>query len=221
MQYILIADDDKDITEILSTYSKMEGFEPIVAFDGKKALGLFEEYNPDVVLLDVMMPKEDGYEVCRKIRKVSNVPIIFISARGEDFDIIMGLDIGADDYIVKPFSPREVMARIRAILRRVNNGLVTHKNILKIDNLEINLDEYSLYINDEKVHMTKREIETMWTLASNPDKVFTRDNLLDSLWGLDYYGDSRTVDSHIKRLRAKIDEHEHDSWYKRLYGVLL
>ena len=152
MQYILIADDDKDITEILSTYSKMEGFEPIVAFDGKKALGLFEEYNPDVVLLDVMMPKEDGYEVCHKIRKVSNVPIIFISARGEDFDRIMGLDIGADDYIVKPFSPREVMARIRAILRRVNNGLVTHKNILKIDNLEINLDEYSLYINDEKAH---------------------------------------------------------------------
>jgi len=221
MQHILIADDNRDITDILSTYSRMEGFEPIVAYDGEEALRLFKEYNPEVVLLDVMMPKEDGYEVCRKIRSKSNVPVILITARGEDFDKIMGLDIGADDYIVKPFSPREVMARVRAVLRRIKTSKEnTSENVIKISNLLINLDEYSLYIGGKKIALTKREIETMWTLASNPNKVFTRDNLLDSLWGFDYYGDSRTVDSHIKRLRAKIDAVEHPEWtIKTIWGV--
>ncbi len=221
MQHILIADDNRDITDVLSTYSRMEGFEPIVASDGAEAIELFNEHNPDVVLLDVMMPKEDGYEVCRKIRSKSNVPVILITARGEDFDKIMGLDIGADDYIVKPFSPREVMARVRAVLRRMaNKNKSASDNVIEIDNLEINLDEYSLTIDDNKVQMTKKEIETMWTLASNPNKVFTRDNLLDSLWGYDYYGDSRTVDSHIKRLRSKIDVYEHPSWsIKTIWGV--
>ncbi len=220
MQHILIADDNKDITDILSTYSRMEGFEPIVASDGREAIELFKKHEPDVVLLDVMMPKEDGYEVCRRIRSKSNVPVILITARGEDFDKIMGLDIGADDYIVKPFSPREVMARVRAVLRRMTNNKTESENIIRVDNLEINLDEYSLSIDDNKVQMTKKEIETMWTLAGNPNKVFTRDNLLDSLWGYDYYGDSRTVDSHIKRLRAKIDVHEHPNWsIKTIWGV--
>ncbi|NLP35322.1 MAG: response regulator transcription factor [Clostridiales bacterium] len=222
MQHILIADDNRDITDILSTYSRMEGFEPIVAGDGEEAIKLFSQYNPDVVLLDVMMPKEDGYEVCRKIRSKSNVPVILITARGEDFDKIMGLDIGADDYIVKPFSPREVMARVRAVLRRMAKSTKeeTSENRIKIDNLEINLDEYSLHISGKKVSLTKKEIETMWTLASNPNKVFTRDNLLDSLWGFDYFGDSRTVDSHIKRLRAKLDTVEHPSWsIKTIWGV--
>lgn len=222
MQHILIADDNRDITDILSTYSKMEGFEPIVAYDGEEALRLFREYNPEVVLLDVMMPKEDGYEVCRKIRSKSDVPVILITARGEDFDKIMGLDIGADDYIVKPFSPREVMARVRAVLRRMtkSNQGNNSENVIKISNLEINLEEYSLHISGKKINLTKKEIETMWTLASNPNKVFTRDNLLDSLWGFDYFGDSRTVDSHIKRLRAKIDAVEHPEWMiKTIWGV--
>ena len=175
---------------------------------------LFQQYNPAVVLLDVMMPKEDGYEVCRKIRAKSDVPVILITARGEDFEKIMGLDIGADDYIVKPFSPSEVMARVRAVLRRMvkKSPDSNSANVLTVDNLTINLEEYTLYINKKKIPLTKKEIETMWTLASNPNKVFTRDNLLDSLWGFDYFGDSRTVDSHIKRLRSKIDKEEHPKW---------
>ncbi len=223
MSYILIADDNQDITDILSTYSKKEGFEPIVASDGEKAIQYFNEYKPVVVLLDVMMPKEDGYEVCRKIRSQSNVPVILITARGEDFEKIMGLDIGADDYIVKPFSPSEVMARVRAVLRRIDQSEKTSKedgNVINISNLTINLDEYTLNISSHKMQLTKKEIETMWTLASNPNKVFTRDNLLDSLWGFDYFGDSRTVDSHIKRLRAKLDTVDHPDWsIKTIWGV--
>lgn len=222
MQHILIADDNRDITDILSTYSRMEGFEPVVAGDGEEAIRLFNQYNPDVVLLDVMMPKEDGYEVCRKIRSKSNVPVILITARGEDFDKIMGLDIGADDYIVKPFSPREVMARVRAVMRRMakTSKEAAAGNVLTVGNLDINLDEYTLHIGGNKIALTKKEIETMWTLATNPNKVFTRDNLLDSLWGFDYFGDSRTVDSHIKRLRSKLDIIEHPSWNIRtIWGV--
>lgn len=222
MQYILIADDNHDITDVLSTYSKKEGYEPVVANDGEEALRLFERYNPAAVLLDVMMPKEDGYEVCRKIRAKSNVPVILITARGEDFERIMGLDIGADDYIVKPFSPSEVMARVRAVLRRMTRTEKDIKsgNTIAVGNLAINLDEYTLHIGEKKVSLTKKEIETMWTLAKNPNKVFTRDNLLDSLWGFDYFGDSRTVDSHIKRLRAKLDKIEHPDWdIKTIWGV--
>jgi DNA-binding response OmpR family regulator len=223
MSYILIADDNQDITDILSTYAEKEGLTPVVAADGEEAVRLFRQYQPSVVLLDVMMPKEDGYEVCRKIRSQSNVPIILVTARGEDFERIMGLDIGADDYIVKPFSPSEVMARVRAVLRRMTKAedeLEASKNTISISNLVINLDEYMLYIDGQKISLTKKEIETMWTLASNPNKVFTRDNLLDSLWGFDYFGDSRTVDSHIKRLRAKLDKTEHPDWsIKTIWGV--
>lgn len=222
MQHILIADDNHDITDILSTYSRMEGFEPVIAADGEEAFKLFNQYNPEVVLLDVMMPKEDGYEVCRKIRSKSNVPVILITARGEDFDKIMGLDIGADDYIVKPFSPREVMARVRAVMRRMTKTTkeTASGNIIKVGNMVINLDEYTIHIGDKKISLTKKEIETMWTLATNPNKVFTRDNLLDSLWGFDYFGDSRTVDSHIKRLRSKLDTVEHPGWnIKTIWGV--
>lgn len=223
MHNILIADDNADITKVLAAYTTKEGYNPIIATDGEEALKLFEESSPSAVLLDVMMPKMDGYEVCRKIREKSNVPIILVTARGEGFEKIMGLDIGADDYIVKPFSPSEVMARLRAVLRRMvvpaSDENVKNKNVIKIDNLEINLDEYSLSIDKEKIALTKKEIETMWTLADNPNKVFTRDNLLDSLWGFDYYGDSRTVDSHIKRLRAKLDTVEHPNWcIKTIWG---
>lgn len=224
MQNILIADDNEDITDILSAYAQKEGFTPVIAADGVEAFELFQKHNPTVILLDVMMPKEDGYEVCRKIRSQSNVPIILITARGEDFERIMGLDIGADDYIVKPFSPSEVMARVRAVLRRMiqndTNSLNSSENMITISNIVINLDEYTMYINDEKISLTKKEIETMWTLAGNPNKVFTRDNLLDSLWGFDYFGDSRTVDSHIKRLRAKLDKVDHPDWsIKTIWGV--
>lgn len=222
MGAILIADDNEDITDILSTYVEKEGYEPVIAKDGAEALSCFETCNPQAVLLDVMMPKEDGYEVCRKIRSKSSVPIILITARGEDFERIMGLDIGADDYIVKPFSPSEVMARLRAVLRRVNTNTsqTNTGNQVSIADLTINLDEYVLTIQGKKMSLTKREIETMWTLANNPNKVFTRDNLLDSLWGFDYFGDSRTVDSHIKRLRAKLDKVEHPKWsIKTIWGV--
>ena len=177
---------------------------------------------PVAVLLDVMMPFKDGYEVCKSIRQKSSVPIILITARGEDYDKIMGLDIGADDYIVKPFSPSEVMARLRAVLRRINRDEISKDSasVLKVNNMEVNLEEYSFMIDGRKIPLTKKEIETMWTLAGNPNKVFTRDNLLDSLWGYDYYGDSRTVDSHIKRLRAKIDSVEHPAWsIKTIWGV--
>lgn len=224
MQYILIADDNPDITDVLSEYTKKEGYEAVLAADGEEALKLFEKYSPAAVLLDVMMPKMDGYAVCREIRKTSDVPVILITARGEDFEKIMGLDIGADDYIVKPFSPSEVMARVRAVLRRMvkktQESTSNNKNVLVVANLTINLDEYALSIDGKRMTMTKKEIETMWTLASNPNKVFTRDNLLDSLWGYDYYGDTRTVDSHIKRLRAKLDTVEHPAWsIQTVWGV--
>lgn len=222
MKYVLIADDNEDITDILSGYVKREGYEPVVARNGLDAEQMYELYSPVAILLDVMMPKKDGYEVCKSIRKKSSVPIILITARGEDFDKIMGLDIGADDYIVKPFSPSEVMARLRAVLRRLQKPEAEDStgNVLKVNNIVVNLDEYSFSIGGKRVALTKKEIETMWTLAGNPNKVFTRDNLLDSLWGYDYYGDSRTVDSHIKRLRAKLDSVEHADWaIKTIWGV--
>ena len=222
MQSILIADDNPDITDILSVYVKKEGYEPIIAKNGIEAESIYEEKKPAAILLDVMMPLKDGYEVCRNIRKKSSVPIILITARGEDYDKIMGLDIGADDYIVKPFSPSEVMARLRAVLRRFNATDVSENTdtILKLKNMVVNLEEYSFSVDGKKIPLTKKEIETMWTLASNPNKVFTRDNLLDSLWGYDYFGDSRTVDSHIKRLRSKIDTVEHPDWaIKTIWGV--
>lgn len=221
MSYILIADDNQDITDILSTYVEKEGYEPVVARDGVETLLQYDKYSPVLVLLDVMMPKKDGYQVCREIREKSDVPIILITARGEDFERIMGLDIGADDYIVKPFSPSEVMARVRAVLRRINKKESgDSKNILTISTLTINIEEYSLMIAGNKIPLTKKEIETMWILAGNPNKVFTRDNLLDSLWGIDYFGDTRTVDSHIKRLRAKIDSVAHPEWkIKTIWGL--
>ena len=205
MKKMLIADDNKQITTILSGYAKKEGFEPVVALDGAEALDKYLQYEHEiaVVLLDVMMPEIDGFEVCRRLRKESMVPIIMITARGEDYDKIMGLDIGADDYVLKPFSAPEVMARVRAVLRRLGAQ-----------------EPANAQINGEDVALTKKEIELLWTLAKNSTKVFSRDNLLDSIWGYDYFGDSRTVDSHIKRLRAKLDKYEHPLWeIKTIWGV--
>ena len=220
---MLIADDNKQITSILSNYARKEGFEPVVALDGEEALRLFDEHEPDIamVLLDVMMPKVDGFEVCRRLRGKSLVPVIMVTARGEDFEKIMGLDIGADDYIIKPFSAGEVMARVRAILRRMQpREEKTAHNIYRYSNLMIDLDKYAVTVNGSEVPLTKKEVELLWTLAKNSSKVFSRDNLLDSLWGYDYYGDSRTVDSHIKRMRAKLDKFEHSGWeIKTIWGV--
>lgn len=216
---ILIVDDNKQITSILKEYSIKEGFEPVIAFDGDDAINKFNLENPDILLLDVMMPNKDGFQVCREIRKESNVPIIMITARGEDFEKIMGIEIGADDYIVKPFSAGEVMARVKAVLRRINTD--DHKKeIFEFDNLRINLEDYTVYIDNKLVSLTKKEFEIFWTLANNKNKVFSRDNLLNLLWGYDYIGDNRTVDNHIKRLRAKIDEFEHNSWLiSTIWGV--
>lgn len=220
MPTILIADDNKQITSILEQYAKKEGFSTVIALDGEEALALFKKATPDIILLDVMMPKTDGFEVCREIRKTSNVPVIMITARGEDFEKIMGLDIGADDYIVKPFSPGEVMARIRAIMRRITHENEASKQTFSYDSLKINLDDYVVTINNQKIPLTKKEIELLWTFATNKNKVFSRDSLLNAIWGYDYYGDNRTVDSHIKRLRAKLDEFSHETWdIKTIWGV--
>lgn len=222
MNKILIADDNQQITSILANYARKEGFEALVALDGQQALELFEQHekNIDVVLLDVMMPKLDGFEVCRELRRRSMVPIIMVTARGEDFERIMGLDIGADDYILKPFSAGEVMARVRAILRRVQPREAEQQNLYSVGNLVIDLDKYLVTIGGADVTLTKKEVELLWTLAKNSSKVFSRENLLDSIWGYDYFGDSRTVDSHIKRLRAKVDKFEHEEWeIKTIWGV--
>ncbi|HET6786143.1 MAG TPA: response regulator transcription factor [Erysipelotrichaceae bacterium] len=214
---ILIADDNPQITSILASYCKKEGYETVIAVDGFDALN---KLTPDVdlVLLDVMMPKLDGFSVCKEIRKDNNVPVIMVTARGEDFEKIMGLDIGADDYIVKPFSPLEVMARIKAVLRRLDPGSAKH--LLKLHNLLIDMRAYRVEIEDEEVSLTRKEIELLFTLSNHPNIAFSRDQLLNQVWGYDYYGDSRTVDSHMTRLRSKLDHYKHPLWdLKTVWGV--
>ena len=220
MYKVLIADDNKQIVSILSEYCKKNNFTVSTVFDGEAALKEIEENEFDIVLLDVMMPKKDGFDVCREVRTFSNVPIIMITARGEDYEKIMGLEIGADDYIVKPFSPGEIIARINAILRRITPKNDESAKIFIYDNLEIDLNNFTVKINDEIISFTKKEIEILWTLATNQNKVFTRENLLDLIWGFDYFGESRTVDTHIKRLRAKLDNYKHEKWnIKTIWGV--
>jgi DNA-binding response OmpR family regulator len=203
MNRILIADDNEDIVNILKKFAEKENLDADVAFDGQQALDMFDKNDYDLILLDIMMPKKDGYEVCKTIRKTSMVPIIMITAKGEDYEKIMGLDLGADDYIVKPFSVAEVMARVRAILRRIEKKSGQNPALV-IDSMKLDLDSYTFEVDGQNVDLTKKEFELLWTLASNTGKVYTRENLLDSLWGYDYYGDSRTVDTHVKRLRAKL-----------------
>lgn len=220
MPNMLIADDNESITSILESYARKEGFTVVLAKDGAAALRIATENPFDIVLLDVMMPKLDGFSVCKEVRKTSNVPIIMITARGEDFERIMGLEIGADDYIVKPFSPQEVMARVKAILRRLERTTASGKNILTIENLNVDLDAYTVHVNKTEINLTKKEIDLLWTLASNPMHVFSRDALLNSCWGYNYYGDSRTVDSHMTRLRTKLDTVDHPKWtIKTIWGV--
>ena len=220
MYKVLIADDNKQIVSILSEYCKKNNFTVSTVFDGEAALKEIEENEFDIILLDVMMPKKDGFDVCREVRTFSNVPIIMITARGEDYEKIMGLEIGADDYSVKPFSPGEIIARINAILRRITPKNDESAKIFIFDNLEIDLNNFTVKINDEILSLTKKEIEILWTLATNQNKVFTRENLLDLIWGFDYFGESRTVDTHIKRLRAKLDNYKHEKWnIKTIWGV--
>ena len=210
---ILIVDDDQNICELLRLYIEKDGYEPVVVNDGAAALDAVIEHNPKLILLDIMLPKLDGWQVCREIRKTSDVPIIMITAKGETFDKVLGLELGADDYIAKPFDAKEVMARIKAVLRR------TYNEEEKYDKLEINLTNYELIVDGKQIDTPPKELELIFHLAKNPNRVFTRNQLLDEVWGFDYYGDSRTVDVHVKRLREKL-ENVSDKWsLKTVWGV--
>ncbi len=218
MDKILIVDDDQNICELLRLYIEKEGFATVIANDGKQALELFESENPVLIMLDIMLPGLDGWQVCREIRKKSQVPIIMLTAKGEVFDKVLGLELGADDYVVKPFEAKEVVARIKAVLRRSGQQGDAVKEV-KYDKLSINLTNYELKVNGVQVDTPPKEMELIYHLASNPNRVFTRDQLLDEVWGFDYYGDSRTVDVHVKRLREKL-EGVSDKWaLKTVWGV--
>ncbi len=212
MKNLLIADDNEQILDVLKEYAKKEGYDVYTAKTGKEALSEFHKRSFHAVLLDVMMPEMDGFEVCREIRRASMVPIIMITARGEDFERIMGLDIGADDYVVKPFSPSEVMARLRAILRRLDQAGNAQRQSVTKGSLSISLETFQAFVGEEEVRLTKKEIEILFLLASKVGNVFSRGQILDCVWGYDYYGDDRTVDTHIKRMRAKLDQCGHPDW---------
>ncbi|ADL50030.1 response regulator transcription factor [Clostridium cellulovorans] len=217
---ILIADDNFEIIKILKPYIEKENFNVIFAFDGEEALLKFDHYNPQLVLLDIMMPLIDGIEVCNRIREKSNTPIIMITAKSEDADKILGLNSGADDYIIKPFSPGEVVARIKAVLRRITPVENSTLSVVKYPPMEIDINNYSVKIHGENINLTKKEIEVLWMLTSSPNKVIKRDDLLDNIWGIDYFGDPRTVDTHIKRIRAKLALNGQYSWdIKTIWGM--
>lgn len=212
-QKILIVDDDVNIAELISLYLTKECFDTLIVHDGEAAIKEFATYQPDLILLDLMLPGIDGYEVCREIRKNSKVPIIMLSAKGEIFDKVLGLELGADDYVIKPFDSKELVARVRAVLRRFNpisnedeEETLTGEYV-KYSDLLINISNYSVQYYGKNIEMPPKELELFYFLASNPNQVFTREQLLDHIWGYEYYGDTRTVDVHIKRLREKIKDH--------------
>ncbi len=215
---ILIADDDPVIHESLSLYLEAEHFQHRSAYDGEEALKLAREIEPDLILLDIMMPKMSGTDVCREIRKDSQVPIIMLTAKGEEIDRVLGLELGADDYIVKPFSPRELVARIKAVLRRVNEP-EKQSQIVRYEGLEVNFDTYQVFVDGEEVPFTAKEVEILYLLASNPNQVFDRQTILSKIWGYEYFGDMRTVDTHIKRIRQKLDSDKHDYAVVTIYGA--
>jgi len=221
MQYkILIVDDDENICELLRLYLEKDGFETIVASDGEKAVEYEAKYSPDLILLDIMLPGLDGWQVCREIRKTSDTPIIMLTAKGETFDKILGLELGADDYVSKPFDTKEVIARIKAVLRRSNDSDKQNQiKEVRYDKLKINLTNYELVVNGIVVDTPPKELELIYHLASNPNRVYTRDQLLDEVWGFDYYGDSRTVDVHVKRLREKLEDVSKEWSLKTVWGV--
>lgn len=209
-QKIMIVDDDRNICELLRLYLEKEDFTAVLAYDGVQALELYESEKPDLVLLDIMMPRMDGWEVCRRLREKSRVPVIMLTAKGETFDKVLGLELGADDYIVKPFDTKEVVARIKAVLRRCTEGSAPEKpetdpNCVEFDKLSVDLNRYELRIDGVVVEAPPKEMELLHFLAAHPNRVYTRNQLLDEVWGFDYFGDSRTVDVHIKRLREKLE----------------
>ena len=210
-QKILIVDDDKHIAELISLYMMKDGYETEEVYDGREAIKMAESFQPDLILLDLMLPGLDGYQVCTEIRKTSRVPIIMLTAKGETFDKVLGLELGADDYIVKPFDPKELVARVKAVLRRYEpKGEETDKNVLKFEGLEINLSNYSVAYNGKTLDFPPKEFELLSFLAQHPNRVFTREQLLDRIWGYEYVGDTRTVDVHVKRIREKLNSE--DEW---------
>jgi DNA-binding response OmpR family regulator len=208
---ILVVDDDTNICELLRLYLEKDGYEVLIANDGASAVKKFQEENPDLMILDIMLPELDGWQVCREVRKFSDKPIIMLTAKGETFDKVLGFELGADDYVTKPFDAKEVLARIRAVLRRTGSDKQENIKEVRYDKLVINLTNYELTVDGKKVDTPPKEMELIYHLASNPNRVFTRDELLDEVWGFDYYGDSRTVDVHVKRLREKL-EGVSDKW---------
>ncbi len=217
---ILIADDDRNIGELLRIYLEKEGYSVILAENGEEALVKFDAENPDIILLDVMMPKLDGWQVCRELRKKSECPIIMITAKGETFDKVLGLELGADDYVVKPFEPKEIVARVKAVLRRTGKAnSEADKKEVSFDKLTVNMTKYELKVDGKVIDTPPKELELLFHLASNPNRVYTRDQLLDEVWGFEYYGDSRTVDVHIKRLREKLEGVSEKWSLKTVWGV--
>ncbi len=216
---ILVVDDDLNICELLRLYLVKEGFNVITCNDGMSAVRLNEEEKPDMMLLDIMLPQLDGWQVCREVRKNSNVPIIMLTAKSETFDKILGLELGADDYISKPFDTKEVIARVKAVLRRTSNDDSYEIMEVKYDKLVINLTNYELIVDGKQIDTPPKELELIYHLASNPNRVYTRDQLLDEVWGFDYYGDSRTVDVHVKRLREKLENVSEHWTLKTVWGV--
>lgn len=203
---IMVVDDDKNICELLKLYLEKDGYKVSTVNDGQTAVKMQEIENPDLILLDIMLPKLDGWQVIREIRKNSNVPVIMLTAKGETYDKVLGLELGADDYITKPFETREVIARVKAVLRRIDaplDGKVQKE--VRFENLSINVVNYEMIVNGVKIDTPPKELELIYHLASHPNRVYTRDQLLDEVWGFDYYGDSRTVDVHVKRLREKLE----------------
>ena len=217
-QRILIVDDDYNIAELISLYLTKECFETKIVGDGKEALRVFPEFQPNLILLDLMLPGIDGYQVCRELRSTSQVPIIMLSAKGEIFDKVLGLELGADDYMIKPFDSKELVARVKAVLRRyqlpvqmpASSVTEQHGNFVEYPDLIVNLTNYSVIYNGHSIELPPKELELLYFLASSPNQVFTREQLLDHIWGYEYIGDTRTVDVHIKRLREKIKGN--DKW---------
>lgn len=219
---ILVVDDDKNICELLRLYLEKEGYAVTLAYDGQQGLSKFRENVPDLILLDVMMPNMDGWQVCREIRKTSQCPIIMLTAKSETIDKVLGLELGADDYVVKPFDSKEVVARIKAILRRTTLSTEAEnlsKKIVSFNKLSINLESYELKVDGKVIDTPPKELELLFHLASNPNRVYTRDQLLDEVWGFEYFGDSRTVDVHVKRLREKLEGVCEDWSLKTVWGV--
>ena len=217
---ILIADDDMNVHQSLNTYFKREGYQTLSAYDGEAALEMARKSQPDMILLDIMMPKMDGLEVCREIRRASNVPIIMLTAKCEEFDKLLGLELGADDYITKPFSPREVLARVKTVLRRMREFHEESRGTqITVGNLSVDMSAFTVKLDGEIMPCTPKEIEILWTLASNPGMVFSREHLLQSIWGYDFLGDTRAVDSHIKRIRAKLCKPDNSWDIRTVWGV--